>query len=81
MCESIINSQTSNDKVDTDNYIAGYAETNRSNWYANNNGNNNIKCDINDYNSIYSIYNCEWFIKCYFHNHVLISFIVLYNCN
>ena len=43
MCDSIVNSQTSNCKGDTDNYIAGYAKTN----------NNNIECDINDYNSIF----------------------------
>ena len=41
-------------QVDTDNYIAGYAKTNRCIWYANKNGNNNsIKCDINDYNSAF----------------------------
>ena len=56
MCDSIVNSQTSNCKGDTDNYIAGYAKTNinRSIWYANNHvNNNNIECDINDYNSIF----------------------------
>ena len=56
MCHSIINSANKQFQVDSDNYIA-YSATNTSLWCANNcnNGNNNknIKCDINDYNSIF----------------------------